>query len=135
MSSGNLASRRLGHRELHRFALGEALVPGGETAGAGAPAFALVAEIEIAERAADRDLADGDGVVAFAQFPALGLAVERGQGAAHLAQLRGYPILPQELLGPHRLVAAEDRRLEDAVAQRLLAERDPARLAARGEEL
>src|SRR5581483_11167451 len=64
------ARRRLGR--LHRRALGEGVVPAAERWARLAPAHLAEAEVEIAERAADRDLAHVQLVV---EKP--GLALER----------------------------------------------------------
>src|ERR1700676_1241766 len=113
-ATGSSRSVRPRHGELHRLALGEALVPGGQPPGPRPPILALVAEVEIAKRASDRDLADRRAAELGAELPAFDLDLERAERTAHLPELRVDPIRPLEFLGPHRLVAAEDRGLENA---------------------
>ena len=79
-----------------------------------APAIVREAEVEIAERAADRDLPDRPRT---GQVSALG-SREPLMGFSHLAV---GPALPPLVLRPRRLVAARDQGVENAVARRLLA--------------
>src|SRR5258708_23761221 len=116
----SISARVARHGELHRFARGELLVPGGEVAVPRGPIFAGVAEVEIAQRAADGDLADGERA---AKLAARGLDLQRRQGAAHLAYLRVDPVLPLVFLRPLDLVAAADCVVEIVVAKLLLAQR------------
>src|SRR6185437_5978265 len=97
-----------------------------------APFFGGVAEVKIAQCTRNCDLADAELA---AELAGLGLDLERGESAPDLAQLRIDPVLPLIFLRAQDFIAAEDRRIENAVAQRLLAQRQPARLATAREQL
>src|SRR5437868_3147216 len=105
-------------------------VPGLELGMARTPRLVGVAEVEIAQRAADGDLADGLEIAEAAR-----LILELGERALHLALLQLDITLASIVLPQRDLAAARLRRVEDAVAQRHLGDRLPARRAGRGEEL
>ena len=91
-----------------------------------APAFAE-AEVAIAERAGDRDLAH----VGRAAEPGR-RRLERRQPARDLAGLVLDPFRLVPLGRPPPLVDLEDRRIQDAVGERLQAQRREARVASFG---
>src|SRR3954447_21785895 len=94
-----------------------------------APAILREAEIEIAEGAAGGDAADRARARQI-------LALQRGEALMRLVHLSLGPAGKAFLLRPRRdLVAAQDQRVEDAVAQRLLAQGRPTRLAGSREHL
>jgi hypothetical protein len=95
---------------------------------AGAPGLVRVAEVEVAQRAGDGDLADrGQGAAA----ESAGLRLQRVERLADLALLQGDVGAPPLVLRQRDLPPARLRGVEDAVGQRLLAQRGPAR-GARG---
>src|SRR5262245_50243585 len=97
---------------------------------AGPPRLVGVAEVEIAQRAADGDLADRREVAQAAR-----LFFQLGERARHLALLDRNVALAALILRQRELAAARLRGIEDAVAQRLLADRLPARRAGSREQL
>src|SRR4029077_19208020 len=99
---------------LHRGQLLDLAVPGGQPGVTLAPAIVREAEIEIAEGATERNLPDRARA---GQVFALG----GGEALMRLLHLAAGPALPAPVLRPRRLVAAQDQRVEDAIAQRLLA--------------
>src|SRR6185437_10228160 len=101
-----------------------------------APRFGGIAEIEPAQRAADREMTDLDRRIGRGrgEIAALAFHLESRERAAHLAHLRVDPFLPLEFARPQRFVARENAGIEDAVAECLLSQRAPARLARRREE-
>src|SRR6516162_4562682 len=108
----------LGERcQLHHL-----LVPGGELGMAGPPRLVGIAEVEIAQRAADGDLADRVEVAERGR-----LLLELGDGARDLALLERDVALAALVLRQGELAPAGLRRIEDAVGQRLLRQRLPAR--------
>src|SRR6516165_5861127 len=103
-------SRRL-RRAVRRHLGGETVEPGDEL-GISAPPRAVEAEIAIAERAGERDLADGRR-----RIDRRRRSFERGERAGHLAGLMLEPFRLVGLrLAPPRLVDGEDRGIEQAVA-------------------
>ena len=116
-------------RGAHRLARREPFVPARERGTGSAPVVVAVAEVEPAERAssgdaADRRLAGERG----------GAPLEQIEPGVPLLALSLHPVGPLQRLRPEdRLVASEDPRVEDAVADRLQLERRPARLALRAE--
>src|SRR5262245_61740912 len=94
------------------------------------PRLVGIAEVEIAQRAADGDLADGLEIA-----EAACLLLELGQRALHLALLQLDISLAPVVLRQRDLAAARLRGVEDAVAQRHLGDRLPARRTGGREEL
>src|SRR5262249_25488540 len=111
-------------RQVHHL-----LVPGGELGMARPPRLVGVAEVEIAQRAADGDLTDRVQVAERGR-----LLLELDDGARHLALLERNVGLAALVLRQGELTPAGLRRIEDAVGQRLLRQRHPARRTRRREE-
>src|SRR5262245_62845730 len=86
------------------------------------PRLVGVAEVEIAQRAADGDLADRIEVAERGR-----LLLELGDGARHVTLLECNVALAALVLRQGELSSAGLRRIEDAVGQRLLRQRVPAR--------
>src|SRR5262249_35989917 len=86
------------------------------------PRLVGVAEVEIAQRAADGDFADRVEVAERGR-----LLLELDDGARHLALLERNVGLAALILREGELAPAGLRRIEDAVGQRLLRQRHPAR--------
>src|SRR5690606_24453375 len=84
-----LCGARLGGGRAHRGALAEAGIPGRAGRVAGAPVVVRVAEIQVAERAAQGDGADVEAVA-----EAGGAALELRQRVGHLAHLAVDPAAP-----------------------------------------
>src|SRR5690242_21254378 len=115
-------------RRQHRRILCEFLVPSCEPGMRLAPAEIAITEIEIAERAAHRDLADGRRLVEGHALQRIEASVDRRLVARDVLGIAPF-------LRLNDLVAAGDRCVHDAVTQRLQAERLPAsadRLPERG---
>src|ERR1041384_3582094 len=112
------SGRRWGRRQ-HRGILREFFVPGFELGMGLAPTEIAIAEIEIAERAANCDLTDCRRLVEAHAFERVETSVDRRHVARDVVRIA-------PLLRLNDLVAAGDRSVHDAVAQRLQAERLPA---------
>jgi hypothetical protein len=93
-----------------------------------APAVVGEPEVEVAEHAADRDVADRAGAGQI-------LAFDCSEPLMRLAHLTLGPATPAFIIGPYSFVPAQDQRIEDAVAQGLLSQRRPARRSGGWEEL
>src|SRR5258708_27816469 len=118
-------------RRLHRRQLGEGREPLGELGPLGAPVVIAKAEVEIAQRATDRDRAQGR-----LALERLGLGLELVEHAVDLLDLALGPVGPALVLGPEEaLVARQQRRIEQAVAHPLQAQRHPALAALARQEL
>src|SRR6185437_15093579 len=97
----------------------------------GAPVHCREAEVEIAQRAGDRDGADRG----FA-FQRVGLGLELGEHVLDLLGLALSPVGPALVLGPGRaLIARQDRGIEEPVGHRLKPERHPSLTALARNEL
>src|SRR5262247_472769 len=105
----------LGDRDgrLHRRPRRESLVPPRELGSLAAPVVVGEAEVEPAEDASRGDAADRRLALEVGGAP-----LEEIEPLAPLAPLALDPIAPVQLLRPeHHLVAAQDARIEDAVAR------------------
>src|SRR5215510_10619007 len=131
-----LVSRRSKATSAYRHRFGERrqvhhlLVPGGELGMARPPRLVGVAEVEIAQRAADGDFADRVEIAERGR-----LLLELDDDARHLTLLERNVALASLVLRQGELAPAGLRRIEDAVGQRLLRQRLPARRTRRWEEL
>src|SRR5690348_9593731 len=95
-------------RRQHRGILREFLVPGFELGMGLTPTEIAIAEIEIAKRAANRDLADGRRLVEAHAFERIETGVDRRPIARDMVRITPF-------LGLNDFVAAGDRRVHDAV--------------------
>src|SRR5262249_12772842 len=117
------------HRFGKRGQFHHLFIPGGELRMARPPRLVGVAEVEIAQRAADGDLADRVEVAERGR-----LLLELDDCARHLALLERNVVLATLVLREGELSPAGLRRIEGAVGQRRLRQRLPARGTRRGEE-
>src|SRR6478672_6875213 len=130
-----IAGSRLKATSAHRHCFGERrqghnlLVPCGELGMTRLPRLVGVAEVEIAQRAADGDLADRVEVAERGR-----LLLELADGARHLALLERNVALAALVLRQGEFAPPGLRRIEDAVGQRLLRQRLPARRTRRWDE-
>src|SRR5262249_53759152 len=130
-----IATSRSKAMSAHRHRFGERrqvhnlLVPRGELGMARPPRLVGVAEVQIAQRAADGDLADRVEVAERGR-----LLLQLDDGARHLTLLERNVALAALVLRQGELAPAGLRRIEDAVGQRLLRQRIPARRTWRWEE-
>src|SRR5262245_54937598 len=117
------------HRFGERRQFHHLFIPGGELGMARPPRLVGVAEVEVAQRAADGDLADRVEVAERGR-----LLLELDDCARHLALLERNVVLATLVLREGELSPAGLRRIEDAVGQRLLGQRLPARRTRHREE-
>src|SRR6266851_9636767 len=94
-------SGRWRHGRLDRRGLGEAVEPLGELGVLAAPVGGGEAEVEIAQRAGDRDRAQGR-----LALERLGLGLELVEHAVDLLHLALAPVGPALVLGPERRLVA-----------------------------
>src|SRR5262249_53914415 len=130
-----LVSRRSKATSAYRHRFGERrqvhhlLVPGGELGMARPPRLVGVAEVEIAQRAADGDLADRVEVAERGR-----LLLELDDGARYLTLLERNVALAALVLRQGELAPAGLRRVEDAIGPRPPRPRPPTRPPPRWEE-
>src|SRR5262245_11710310 len=127
LAADGLSAHRpgLGKRRQLRY-LG---VPGLQFGMAGPPRLVGIAEVEVAQCAADGDLTDGLELAQAAR-----VLLEDVEGTLHLALLQLDIGLAAVVLRQRDLAAARLGGVQDAVAQRLLADRLPARRTGGGKE-